>query len=123
MFDGGFLGMVPVVGLGQISPPPQGFYKLVELHDAAQASGDVELERYYEHLIEEHLEKQRASWRQRQRAVQSSTSRARRFDRSRLTVPISSEAQRRATAYQAPRIPTLPFGGSFWGGGATTTYS
>lgn len=34
-------------------------------------------------------------------------------------VPISSEAQRRATAYQPPRIPTLPFGGSFWGGGAT----
>lgn len=34
-------------------------------------------------------------------------------------VTASTEVQRQATAYRPSRIPNLPFGGSFWGGGLT----
>ena len=125
MFGQAFLGQVSIAGLGQI-PTPQDFDKLIEQLRRAEESGDAELQRYYEHLLEEYLVGRRASLAPRRRT--NYTTKARQpisSNWSQRAVPISATAQRQvtATAYRPSRIPTLPFGGSFWGGGVTTSYT
>lgn len=119
-------------------PTPNGFDKLIEYLRRAEKNGDVVAQSYYEHLIEKYLAARRAALapprvrphRKLMPPLMNTPLRPGIPEGAYLpktptgfnwpsAVPISSEAQRRATAYQPPRIPTLPFGGSFWGGGAT----
>lgn len=147
MFGNGFLGMVQIAGLGQSpSDAAKAYIKQKEI-ECAQYGPETDA---YFRCLEEIRSMRRGliysvpqsrstkwgggGWSRpldipmsatsvRQGAAPL-TSPATSFDWSQRAVPISAEAQRQATAYRPQRIPTtLPFGGSFWGGGATTTYT